>query len=669
MSDIKINVGLNSSAAKQGLSDLKTAIGGVGNATNAVTGAFVKLAAAAGAVIAVGKSLQGIATAGAKFEKLQNSLNVVFGSVERGTKALEMARTIADNTGMSMDMLAESMIQLKGAGVEPTVQQLTAFADAAAVSKDAAGAFEAAISLVSRTTAGGLGLEELERLGDRGIPVYDILNEKLGITRLQISDIGKTAEGAQRIINALTEGLEERFGGAALANAQTFDGVMNQLNNSLDVFKTRLFNLGLGDFFKESALGVKTFFDTLLESLGTNQEGLGIFLDNVRETIGNVIKTLVLGAAALYDTFAPALEGIFNFLKTAINNLISFANMLPPEFKSMGIIGFMMLGARGKGLVLVIAGLFDDIIKYVSLAINKMEPVINKTIEWVNKLIELDNKINDTIEKITGLRAYGPLQLIEPIKAEDFTFESIRSALSDTISSLFGEMDALPLIGESGTISAEQRATDFFNRFSELYQANLDKMRNNPIPLPTPGGDEPETVVNPFVQAFTNGFNTLRDQVNDTASYGKRLFDEMTNGWSNAFVKFAETGKLSFKDLFKSIMAEIIKMQANKLFLALFNPASAAGGAGLITSLFSGFFANGGFIPSGKFGIAGESGPEIVSGPARVTSTADTEAMLGGQTYVTYNINAIDSRSFKETLSQDPEFIYNLTRYGSRRYV
>ncbi len=37
------------------------------------------------------------------------------------------------------------------------------------------------------------------------------------------------------------------------------------------------------------------------------------------------------------------------------------------------------------------------------------------------------------------------------------------------------------------------------------------------------------------------------------------------------------------------------------------------------TSLFSGFFAEGGSIPSGKWGIAGEAGPELVTGPANIT--------------------------------------------------
>jgi len=170
-----------------------------------------------------------------------------------------------------------------------------------------------------------------------------------------------------------------------------------------------------------------------------------------------------------------------------------------------------------------------------------------------------------------------------------------------------------------------------------------------------------------WAQAYGQYFENLRVTVNDQASYAKRIFNTITDGFTNSIMKFVETGKLSFKDLFKSLMMEIIKMQVNKLFLSIF------GKGGPMGSLFAGMFANGGMIPGGKFGIAGERGPEIVTGPARVVSTRDTAAILGGGgsepsiTQVTYNIQAVDSMSFKQMLARDPEFLFNATRAGARR--
>jgi hypothetical protein len=40
---------------------------------------------------------------------------------------------------------------------------------------------------------------------------------------------------------------------------------------------------------------------------------------------------------------------------------------------------------------------------------------------------------------------------------------------------------------------------------------------------------------------------------------------------------------------------------------------------------------------------------------------------MGGAQQVTYNINAVDARSFKQLVAEDPEFIYSVTRLGERR--
>ena len=72
-----------------------------------------------------------------------------------------------------------------------------------------------------------------------------------------------------------------------------------------------------------------------------------------------------------------------------------------------------------------------------------------------------------------------------------------------------------------------------------------------------------------------------------------------------------------------------------------FDIMSIFGGIG---SLFSGFFANGGYIPSGQVGIAGEAGAELITGPANVTPL-NGEMNSGGGQNVTININAIDTQS------------------------
>jgi len=93
----------------------------------------------------------------------------------------------------------------------------------------------------------------------------------------------------------------------------------------------------------------------------------------------------------------------------------------------------------------------------------------------------------------------------------------------------------------------------------------------------------------------------------------------------------------------------------------LFNTIKSVGSS--IGDFFGGFFANGGTLPAGKFGVVGERGPELIRGPADITP------MSGMNTSVTYNINAVDARSFQQLLAQDPTFIFALTEQGRKSYA
>ena len=210
----------------------------------------------------------------------------------------------------------------------------------------------------------------------------------------------------------------------------------------------------------------------------------------------------------------------------------------------------------------------------------------------------------------------------------------------------------------------EQKALD--DQQAQELKALLDvqTVRTNGMTLYLAQLDAAREKTNTMNHGMMESFAEFARMVNDKAAYGARIFDTMTKGFESAIVSFVETGKLSFKDLFKSLMIEIIKMQANKIFLALFSPG------GMFGDLFAGLFDKGGLIPGGKFGIAGENGPELINGPARVTSTAATADILNrnnGPTQVTYNINAIDSRSFDQRLAENPEYLYNITQVGARR--
>ena len=226
-----------------------------------------------GALVGIGAGIAKIAQVGSQFEDLKDSLDQVFGSIEAGDSAMQKVFTFAQTTPFQIEDATKAFIALKSAGIEPSMDMLQTFADTASVSVDQLGTFEALIRMVQRSASGGMGLEELNMISDRGIDVLGILGDKLNLTKDDIAKFGKTAEGAAEMVKALTEGLNEKFGGAMEAK---MDNLSTKSSNMViafkqladEVFKSKLADTlknltdRLTDFANEAARAVRIANDT-----------------------------------------------------------------------------------------------------------------------------------------------------------------------------------------------------------------------------------------------------------------------------------------------------------------------------------------------------------------------------------------------------------------------
>lgn len=257
--DIKVALELDSKQFNQGIKQSTTSVKQFGDESKA---SFAKSAAAAAALAGAFAGLRKGLNVAATFQDLQSSLNTVFGSVDAGTAAFQRVTDIASQTQFSVQDITKAFIALKGSGIEPTEDTILTFAKAAAVTIDQIGSFEAAIRLLSRSFAGGVGLEELNALNDRGVPVFTILKEKLSITKDEINAFSKTAGGTAKIIEALGEGINEKFG----------DALANRLANT---------NQRISNFNDQLSILANN-------ALSDTNEGFGELLKNLTETISNL---------------------------------------------------------------------------------------------------------------------------------------------------------------------------------------------------------------------------------------------------------------------------------------------------------------------------------------------------------------------------------------------
>ena len=290
----------------QGKIKVTGAVGGAAFGTMGASLTKIKgpaLAAAAG-IAAIVIPMKVIAGIGAQFEDLKDSLDQVFGSMEAGDAAMQKVFQFAQTTPFQIEDATKAFIQLKSAGIEPSMDMLQTFADTASTSIDQLGAFEALIRIVQRSAAGGMGLEEINQLDDRGIPATKILTQELGKSRDELSEFGKTAEGAAEMVQILIKGLESRFGGAM---ANKMDNLSTKTSNMVIAFKQlgdEIFKSGLGDFLKNMADSLTNMANAIAKSvraMNNNRTLEDVGVDTSKSPKEQLEETTRLRKAALLE--------------------------------------------------------------------------------------------------------------------------------------------------------------------------------------------------------------------------------------------------------------------------------------------------------------------------------------------------------------------------------
>jgi lambda family phage tail tape measure protein len=176
-------------------------------------------------------------------------------------------------------------------------------------------------------------------------------------------------------------------------------------------------------------------------------------------------------------------------------------------------------------------------------------------------------------------------------------------------------------------------------------------------------------------QGWKEAFMAYSDNASNAAEQARTYFDTFSRGAEDALVNFVRTGKLSFKDLANSLIADFARIQAKKAIAGLFGMGGGGGSGGFsfstllsgFTGMFGGGRASGGAVEAGKSFLVGERGPEMFT-PKGSGTIIPNGALGGGQTIqqITYNIQATDAASFKAQLARDPSFLHAVVEQGRR---
>ena len=178
----------------------------------------------------------------------------------------------------------------------------------------------------------------------------------------------------------------------------------------------------------------------------------------------------------------------------------------------------------------------------------------------------------------------------------------------------------------------------------------------------------------------TRALNNYIDTVSNAAAQSERLFTNAFKGMEDALVSFVQTGKLDFKSLANSIIADLIRIQIqNSIMKPLAQATSGMSLSGMFSSagnFLSGLFkADGGPVAGGQPYIVGEQGPEwfVPNGAGTIvpngksagttsspgssdSSTATAQAPIN----INFSVRAMDARSFQSAMVQNKAVVVGI---------
>lgn len=331
-----------------GLKDTKRIISGilVSQGFYALSNALVGAAAAA---LDFSMSME---TAAVSLEYFVDAAAGTEEAAQQVTAYLREVNNFAARTPFSTDdvLTLSKYMQAVGVAMSQTQSVLSVITDTAA----ATGASEENLQRITfalgqMLTKGRIANEEIRQLANANIPIYQILQEELGLTGEQISNIGNYWVDAETAVVAILRGLDKRYAGAADKIAATLTGLTDTIVDDAKIIADQAF-AGIYDRVVNVA---GTLRDTLDEwrTIVTEQGAAGlanhllIEIDPTGE-IGNQILALVgnirqLAGAALdlYHAAKP-LIGVFGQSMYASLNLATIALTALSDVVS-GLIEFM----------------------------------------------------------------------------------------------------------------------------------------------------------------------------------------------------------------------------------------------------------------------------------------------------------------------------------------
>jgi len=622
--NLLINI-LAKDKTKQALGSVQAGLGRLQNTVFSIQGA---LAGIGGALV-----IKSLISVGSQVENLGVRFAFLFKGMEEGNKAFNELINFAAKVPFSLGEISAASGNL------------------AVVSKDAEEL--AKILEVTGNVATVTGLDfaitatQIQRAFSGGIAAADVFRER-GVRDLLGFEAGakKTAKETRDAFFKVF-GPDGEFGNAMKVMAVTFTGTLSMLGDKLFKFKLETNRAGFFDFIKNGLVVINEIIEQNGEMLAKASARTSDFL------IG-ITKQILISGAILTD----ALRTPFLFVANAIKGTLDVLKSLPAGVRELGFIGFLMLGGKGKLLILFLGSIFDGLrsmLGSLSDAYATMIEGMSKSMRFLKIISEETFQANlETVKEFrdTAQRLKTPLsELNKEIKnsgeySEEWMINT--RAINDFIKMIEENMSLTneqmkKLLELAGKVNKEVEETGVdFSKVGDLIKEKIKK--------------ELESVNERIAKGIMGSIRSLSKGLAEVVVRGKELnmtLKEIAQSiMVNIIAQLIE--EIALRQINKILGGDEVKVEAEKLNLMksqnterkraiLFNALGGGGGG------FPGF-AKGGAVSKGKAIVVGERGPEMFVPNSTGQITQSSRGTSGNGTTVNFNINTVDASGFEELL-------------------
>lgn len=605
---------------------------------------------------------------GREVERLRVRFKFLFDEANEGEKAFKGLIKFASQVPFSLEEIQRGSANL--AVVSKDADELNKLLKITGDIASASGLdFQTTAEQIQRTFAGGINSADLFR--ERGVRA--LLGFEAGVA---IS----AEQSRNHIMKAFDEGTLSVVGASAVM-AKTFDGTLSMIGDKFNLFKMAVMDSAPFDFLKASAMLIEKELEKNFGGIEKSAEKIG------EAIVATTVKTLLF-ATQIIDKFKP----VFDFIGASIANLVNFVRALPPPLDTIGVIGFLLLGTRGKLLVALIAGVIDEVRGMLGSLIDGIATIQEKLNSFT--LFRSEEQIKKVDDQIKALRESAD-QLRKPFGETLEEIDKLGENGQIVFKGLGVTLDA-DSIKAGGLTEALIKQLEVINKIME---ANKSKNKDtsiaeeeNNIAKQIEEVGMLEKAYNSFSQGFKGAIDSQKSGFKQIEEIGKSTFGKL----KSTLTDFVMTGKLNFGDLAKFVVRSLVEMligeavkmafaksmamfkadAIKKAFISLYEGAmktfasipfpfnivavggALAFGAGLINKIKG--FEKGGRPPVGQPSIVGEKGAELFVPDQAGTVVPNDKLGMNKNVTVNFNINTVDARGFNELLVNSRGTIVNL---------